>query len=209
VEDVSERGNLGADATADVVTIDGEEEEEEDHQLGSVVAVDGKAGELDLVVVEKVVTVGVTVICDLELRGGRGEMKDHVAVAGQADLVVDGAVGPLQTDGEGEALVIPTEEGATILLSHPRVHGVGVVKVQGTGGGVALALVVVGGKGMSRVRKVGGLPQTFKVVGGEIRVNESEVGVPHAQVAAGVDLAKDQDAITAAVEAGGVGRRSP
>jgi len=197
--------DLEADARVDVVTIDGgeEEEEEEDHRRGSVVAIDG--GEIDLVVAGKV-TVGLTV--DLKAAGGRGEMKDHVAKVGEDDLLeVDGAVDPPETHGEGEAPAIPGEEGVTILLSHPPVHRVGVVVLRRTGDGVGLALGVDGNE-MSRHGKASGQPQTL-VAGGQSRVNESEVGVHHVHLAAGVDLPKDQDVITEGVEAGGVGRRSP
>jgi len=203
----SEIEDLEVDAMADVVTIDGgEEEEEEDHQTGSVVAIDG--GEIDLVVAG--VTVGLTVTSvmgDLKVAGGRGEMKDHVAEVGEDDLQVDGAVDPPETHGEGEAPAIPGEEGVTILLSHPQGHRVGVVVLRITGGGVGLALGV-GGNEMSRHGKASGQPQTL-AAGGQSRVNESEVGVLHVQVAAGVDLPRDQDVITEGVEAGGVGRRSP
>jgi len=193
----TETEDMGGVAVVDVLTIDGEGEDGEDHQTGSVVAVDGKAAEVEMVVGEIVVTIGVTG----ETGRGRDEMMDRVAAAGEEDLLVDGVVGHLETGLKGEALAVQDEVAIMILLSRHRVHGVlGVVVVRQTVAGVALAQVAD--------VQVSGRPQTLMEVVGEIRVNKSEDGDPHAQLVGG-DLRKDQGAITEVVEDGALGRRPP
>lgn len=188
------------DVMAEVATIDGEDQaDDEDHlteedlQIGTMV-IDGMVAMVEMADAEAG-TDGVSAIEVLEETGD----PDH------AEAAVDGMIAEnFEVGGEAAALVILVAEAIMILLSHPPAEGVlGVVLAERMVAGVA-HLPAEDGKQMGLDRKVRGGQKRWTVVG-QILVIKSEAGVPRAQVeveVVGVDHLRDQDAVMEAVEDG-------
>jgi len=181
-------GDEKLDHTAELATIGGEDEgDEEDHPIGSIVE-DREVATEEMVVAE-VATGGMIVISVTEVRGETGGIREtmvRVAMAGDGVIVENFGGG-----GGKVVLVIQGEEAIIILLNHPPADGVlGVLMDERMVAGVVLALTEAGRK-MSLVFKVSGQP---RAVVGQLQMVKSRAGVPPAQLeveVGGMDLLID------------------